>query len=148
MTAMNPTIDFLYSFEDAALYERCCEAIFAKYAPQGELERRIVSHIAIATWFRRRYAATMHSVLRQIQEVQQSGGSGNQIVGLTRSLVRFNREYRQQKRHISGCRGALKRLRQGEIAELPGESAIPFPKAMEETLKEVSRYGNEFPQAA
>ncbi len=140
MIPSNPSLEFLYSFENPAEYAQSCAHIFAKYAPQGEMETQLVSHIAVAVWLRRRYAITMHAVMRQLEEARETGASETLVSGLTRSLVRFNREYRQQKRHISGCRGTLKRLR---LQAASGSAeVIPFPVAKQEDHGYDTRYAD------
>lgn len=112
MYQMNPEIDYLYSFENQSLYREKCEYIFNKYAPKNETENTIVSHIAIATWRRKRAAETMHAVLRQLQAAHESEAPDyGQIARLGRSLVRFQKEYRAQQKAIAGCRRALWMLR-------------------------------------
>ncbi len=139
---MNPQIDFLYSFENPQLYQKSCDDIFAKYGPEGSSEQHLVSHIAVAVWLRRRAACVMHAILRELQELQaRPSGSPTQVVQLTRSLVRFNREYRHHKKHISGCRAELKRLRLqgGQIAS--DAKVLEFPALLKET------YPNDFGNA-
>lgn len=112
MYQMNPEIDYLYSFENEEIYREKCEYIFNKYAPKNETENTIVSHIAIATWRRKRAAETMHVVLRQLQAAHESAAPDlGQIARLGRSLVRFQKEYRAQQKVIAGCRRALWMLR-------------------------------------
>ncbi len=112
MYQMNPEIEFLYSFEDTVLYGERCDYIFNKYAPKNAEETSLVSHIAIATWKRKRAAETMHSVMRQIEaERQKERPDYGLIARLARSVVRFQREYRSQQKAIAGCRKALWMLR-------------------------------------
>lgn len=112
MYQMNPEIDYLYSFESTDLYRERCKYILEKYAPKTAEETSLVSHIAIATWKRKRFAETMHSVLRQVEAEQQSERPNyGQIARWGRSMVRFQREYRAQQKAIAGCRKALWMLR-------------------------------------
>lgn len=110
---MHPEIEFLYSVEDPHDYAATRASVFAKYLPANPAEAELVNHIAVSTWLRRRYAAAMHYALRQLHEAQANPLTPpGRMVQFSRNLVRFNREYRNQRRHISGCRSALKRLRQ------------------------------------
>lgn len=124
MYQMNPEIDYLYSFENEELYREKCEYIFNKYAPKNETENTIVSHIAIATWRRKRAAETMHVVLRQLQAAHESAAPDlGQIARLGRSLVRFQKEYRAQQKVIAGCRRALWMLRvKGKLVSFENNS--------------------------
>lgn len=124
MYQMNPEIDYLYSFENEEIYREKCEYIFNKYAPKNETENTIVSHIAIATWRRKRAAETMHVVLRQLQAAHESAAPDlGQIARLGRSLVRFQKEYRAQQKVIAGCRRALWMLRvKGKLVSFENNS--------------------------
>jgi hypothetical protein len=142
---MSPQIDFLYSLENQADYDASCQEIFSQYAPQSEAEAQLVSHIAVATWLRRRYAGTMHYALRQLELARQTPGTPEfTVVQLTRNLVRFNREYRAQRKHISGCRAALKRMRLEN--GIPNAHALP---EMEDGSDCFAQYDAlDFPHAA
>jgi hypothetical protein len=109
---MNPEIDFLYAFEAEDAYRAGCDYVFAKYAPVTEEENTIVSHIAIATWLRLRFARTMHGLMRQVEALRfEDAPDYARIARTARSMARFHKEYRRQKAAISACRAALKRLR-------------------------------------
>ncbi|MDX2266947.1 MAG: hypothetical protein NW208_02510 [Bryobacter sp.] len=121
---MHPEIEFLYSVENPHDYTATRASVFAKYLPANPAEAELVNHIAISTWLRRRYAAAMHYALRQLHDAQANPQTPpSRVVQYSRNLVRFNREYRNQRRHISGCRSALKRLR------LPSEETHEFATA-------------------
>ncbi len=109
---MNPKIDFLYTFEAEGAYRASCDFVFGKYSPATAEENSLVSHIAIATWLRHRFAQTMHALMRQVDTLRADAlPDYARIARTARSMARFHKEYRRQKAAISACRAALKRLR-------------------------------------
>jgi hypothetical protein len=111
---MSLAIAFLYSFEDRNIYQQSREALYAKYQPASVEEENLVDRIISATWLRKRYAQTTHHVIRQIEtEEEKARPDAAQLERFGRSLARFQREYRNQRRSISILRNILRRTRLG-----------------------------------
>ncbi len=108
----------LYPSEKREALAALAEELGATYSPADELEYELFEQLVIASWLRRRYETVRTKLYNTKHAIEQNEPKSHRLPSIVESIQRFQFEIERQKKTISSCRRAFRRLNQEAQHEL------------------------------